>query len=163
MGFSAEGARDRIATLPWIENVTVRKTYPSTLEIKIVERKPFAIWQNGTKLSLVERSGDVIVSYPGQEFASLPLIVGLGAPKTAPDIIAKVSNWPELERRVRAYIRIADRRWDLRLDNKITVKLPASGQEQAISDWWRWIAAKPSSRVMSPQSICVWPTGLCSG
>ena len=134
LGFSAEAARNRIATLPWIETVAVRKSYPSTIEIRIVERKPFAIWQNGANLSLVERSGNVIVSYPGQEFASLPLIVGLGAPETAPEIVAKVSSWPELQRRIKAYIRVADRRWDLRLDNQVTVKLPANGEDQAISD-----------------------------
>ncbi len=134
IGFSAEEARQKIARLPWIDNVSIRKSYPSTLEIRVVERKPFAIWQNGSKLSLVERSGSVITSYPGAAFAALPLVVGFGAPEKAPDIIALAAAEPELGARVKAYIRVSDRRWDLRLENGVTVKLPADGAEQALAD-----------------------------
>ncbi len=134
LGFSAEAARMRIAALPWIDVVSVRKTYPSTLEIKIAERQPFAIWQNGSKLALIERDGNVIVDYPGNRFAALPLIVGLGAPERAAQIVSKIFAHPRLATRVKAYIRVADRRWDLRLDNDITLKLPATGEAQAIQD-----------------------------
>ena len=55
IGFDAEAARERIAALPWVEMAAVRKVYPDTLEIRIQERKPFAIWQHGSELSLIER------------------------------------------------------------------------------------------------------------
>ncbi|TIX57312.1 MAG: cell division protein FtsQ/DivIB, partial [Mesorhizobium sp.] len=32
------------------------------------------------------------------------------------------------------YIRIGERRWDLKLENGITVKLPEDGEDQAIAD-----------------------------
>lgn len=134
LGYSAETARQQITALPWVESVSVRKSYPSTLEIRIVERQPFAIWQNGSKLSLVEKDGNVIVGYPGAKFAALPLIVGFGAPEHAPEIVARAAVQPELAARVKAYIRVADRRWDLRLENGITVKLPANGEDQAIAE-----------------------------
>ena len=41
----------------------MRKIYPATLEVKIVERKPFAIWQHDDQLSLIERSGEVIAPF----------------------------------------------------------------------------------------------------
>lgn len=134
IGFSAEAARGRIASLPWIESVSVRKSYPSTLEIKIVERKPFAIWQSGTHLSLIEQSGKVIVSYPGRKFATLPLVIGLGAPENASEIVALAAQQPEIATRIKAYIRVANRRWDLRLENGVTVKLPDRGEAQALAD-----------------------------
>lgn len=134
IGFSAETARQKIAGLPWVEAVSIRKSYPSTLEIRVVERTPFAIWQNGSKLSLVEKNGNVITGYPGRQFAALPLIVGFGAPEKAPDIIFKTASEPELAARVKAYIRVSDRRWDLRLENGITIRLPARGEDQAIAD-----------------------------
>lgn len=134
LGFSAEKARERIAGLPWVNRVSVRKTYPSTLEIKISEREPFAIWQNGSKLALIEQDGKVIVAYPGNQFAALPLVVGLGAPEKARQIVSKIAAHPEFAGRVKAYVRIADRRWDLRLANHITLKLPAKGEAQAIAD-----------------------------
>jgi cell division protein FtsQ len=133
MGFSAEAARSRIAALPWVEAVSVRKSYPSTLAIDIVERQPFAIWQNGSNLSLIERDGDVILPFPGQAFAVLPLVIGIGAPEKAEEIISLVAAHPAIASRVKAYIRVADRRWDLRLENGITVKLPDMGEVRALA------------------------------
>ena len=40
IGFDAEAARERIATLPWVEGAAVRKIYPHTLEVRIEERQP---------------------------------------------------------------------------------------------------------------------------
>ena len=134
LGYGAEAAREKIAGLPWVASVSIRKTYPSTLEIRIVEREPFAIWQNGSKLALVEQSGNVIVAYPGGQFSNLPLIVGPGAPEKAPNIIEQVSTQPRVADRVKAFIRVADRRWNLRLENGITVRLPANGARRAIAD-----------------------------
>ncbi|MDP3896413.1 MAG: FtsQ-type POTRA domain-containing protein, partial [Mesorhizobium sp.] len=51
IGMDADAARKRISDLPWIESVSVRKIYPNTIEISVVERKPFAIWQHGRTLS----------------------------------------------------------------------------------------------------------------
>ncbi len=83
IGFDAEAARDRIAALPWVQMAAVRKIYPDTLEVRIEERKPFAIWQHGSELSLIERSGRVITSYSGGRQAMLPLVIGIGAPEAA--------------------------------------------------------------------------------
>lgn len=134
IGLSAADARDRIASLPWAARVSVRKSYPSTIEIDIAERVPFAIWQSGSQLSLIERDGDVITAYPGPEFATLPLVIGMGAAEEADEIIAAVRAYPEMAARIKAYIRIADRRWDLRFENGITVKLPDQGETQALAD-----------------------------
>ncbi|MBN8998653.1 MAG: FtsQ-type POTRA domain-containing protein, partial [Rhizobiales bacterium] len=41
-----EAARARIETLPWVQQATLRKIYPSTLKITIDERAPFALWQH---------------------------------------------------------------------------------------------------------------------
>lgn len=134
VGIGAEAARQRVATLPWVEQVSVRKAYPSALEIDIVERQPFAIWQSGRDLALIEANGAIIVPLPGQRFADLPLVVGLGAPEAAAQIIAAVAAHGEIAQRVRAYIRVGERRWDLRFDNGVTVKLPERGLEVALAE-----------------------------
>src|SRR3954468_8451204 len=77
IGFDAEAARERIAALPWVQFAAVRKIYPDTLEVRIEERKPFAIWQHGSELSLIERSGTVITAYTGGRQAMLPLVIGV--------------------------------------------------------------------------------------
>ncbi|MER8915660.1 cell division protein FtsQ/DivIB [Mesorhizobium sp. M0761] len=134
IGFDAEAARERIDTLPWVEVAAVRKVYPHTLEVRVEEREPFALWQQGSELSVIERSGAVIAPFSGGKQALLPLIIGTGAPAKAPDFVAKIKKFPELAARVKGYVRIGERRWDLKLENGITIKLPENGEDQAIAD-----------------------------
>ncbi|OOG74033.1 Cell division protein FtsQ [Ensifer sp. M14] len=117
-------ARKLIAELPWVQGVTVRKVYPSTIEVTLTERKAFGIWQHGSDLSLIERSGSAIAPLRDNKFAALPLFVGRDAETAAADFYDEFSRWPEIRSRVKAFVRVAGRRWDLRLDNGIVVKLP---------------------------------------
>lgn len=134
VGFDAEDARKRIESLPWVESAAVRKIYPSTLEVKVAERAPFAIWQHGSLLSLIEPDGKVIAPLSGARHADLPLVVGTGAPEQAAAFLATVATVPELAGKVRGYVRVSDRRWDLKLDNGMTVRLPERGVEAALAD-----------------------------
>lgn len=117
-------ARKLIAEMPWVQGVTVRKIYPGTIEVSLTERKAFGIWQHGSDLSLIERSGSVIAPLRDNKFAALPLFVGRDAETAAADFYDEFSRWPEIRSRVKAFVRVAGRRWDLRLDNGIVVKLP---------------------------------------
>ena len=65
--------------LPWVKAAAVRKVYPDALEVRIEEREPFAIWQHGSQLAVVERSGKVIAPFGGGRHAVLPLVIGYGA------------------------------------------------------------------------------------
>jgi cell division protein FtsQ len=134
IGFDAERARDSIVRMAWVDTASVRKIYPDTLEVEIEERKPFAIWQHGRQLTLVDASGGVIAPFTGNRHASLPLIIGMGAPERAEAFIAKVARFPELAARVKGYIHVAERRWDLRLENGVTVRLPEREEHRAIAD-----------------------------
>ena len=134
VGFDAEDARQRITQLPWIKVASVRKIYPDAIEVKVEEREPFAIWQRGTDLTVIEQSGAPITAFRGGRLAALPLVIGGGAPQAAADFVDKIKRYPELAAQVKAYIRIAERRWDVRLANGITVKLPETGDDLAIAE-----------------------------
>ena len=43
-----------------------------------------------------------------------------------------MANEPQLAKRVAAAIRVGERRWDLKLDNNVDVKLPETGEDAAI-------------------------------
>ena len=134
IGFDADAARQRIAELPWVKAAAVRKIYPDELEVRIEEREPFAIWQHGSQLAIVERSGNVIAPFDGGRHAVLPLVIGYGAAERAPVFIDKIRQHPELAARVKGFIRVAERRWDLRLENGITIRLPEIGEDAAIAE-----------------------------
>jgi cell division protein FtsQ len=128
-----EEARRLIGELPWVETVTVRKIYPGTIEVVLKEREAFGIWQHGSDLSLIERSGSVIAPLRDNKFASLPLFVGRDAETAAAAFYDEFSRWPEFRSRVKAFVRVAGRRWDLRLNNGVVVKLPEKDVARAMS------------------------------
>ena len=125
-------ARRKLADMPWVEDVDVRKVYPRTIEVRLKEREAFGIWQHGTELSLIEKSGSVIAPLRDNKFAALPLFVGRDAETGAAGFVEQIAGWPEIRSRVRAYVRIAGRRWDLHLDNGIVVKLPEGNVSKAL-------------------------------
>ncbi|TPL90630.1 cell division protein FtsQ/DivIB [Mesorhizobium sp. B2-3-13] len=134
IGFDAEAARERIATLPWIQVAAVRKIYPHTLEVRVEERAAFALWQQGNDLSVIEKDGAVIAPFSGGKQVLLPLLIGTGAPAKAPDFLARIEQYPDLASRIKGYVRVGERRWDLKLDNGITIKLPEDDEEQALAE-----------------------------
>lgn len=134
VGFDADTARTRIAAMPWVRSASVRKIYPDAIAIEIVEKQPFAIWQRGSDLTLIERDGAEIAPYRSDRYAQLPLVVGTGAAERAQAIVRKLAAHPALAGRVRGFVRVADRRWDLRLANGVTVKLPENEEDRAIAE-----------------------------
>ncbi|KQS97888.1 MULTISPECIES: cell division protein FtsQ/DivIB [unclassified Rhizobium] len=125
-------ARKLISEMPWVQDVAVRKVYPGTIEVTLKERRAFGIWQHGSDLSLIEESGSVIAPLRDNKFSELPLFVGRDAETSAAEFYAGFSQWPEISKRVKAYVRVAGRRWDLMLDNGITIKLPEHDIDRAM-------------------------------
>lgn len=134
-GFDTEAARQRIERLGWVRSATVTRLLPDTIRIDVTERQPFALWQRGGALSIIDAEGQPITDEGVQDFAHLPFIVGFGAPRQAPALLNMMrAEQPQLLQRVRAFVRVSDRRWNLRLENGVDVKLPETGVEKALSD-----------------------------
>jgi cell division protein FtsQ len=133
MAMSVAEARQAILDLPWVSDVAVRKVYPHGIAVTIEERDAFAIWQNGNDLFLIEKDGDVIAPMNERKFVDLPFFVGLGADKDAARLQNVMGKYPGIADRVRAYVRVADRRWDLYLNNGVVVQLPEDDLEQAVA------------------------------
>jgi len=132
VSLDARSAREALQQLPWVETAKVRKVYPGKLEIALDERRAFAIWQTGETLSLIERDGNVIGAYAGSGFNSLPLVVGPGAATAAAPFMEILSAYPSFASQVKALIHVGERRWDVRLANGVTVKLPSEAPEKAV-------------------------------
>lgn len=133
VGFDTVDARAKLVALPWISAAEVTKLYPNGLSLKIEERKPFAIWQHDEELSLIEEDGHVIVPFAHQEFSGLPLVTGNGAEREARLLVPAVAAIPELKSRVKAQMLVAGRRWDIRLDNGVTIQLPQGDPTEVLA------------------------------
>ena len=125
-------ARARLLTLPWVESATVERRFPDTLYVNLTETTPLALWQRQQRLHLLGRNERVIETAAIERFANLLVVVGPDAPSHAAELLDMLATQPELRKRVTAAIRIAGRRWNLRLDNGMDVKLP---EENAAAAW----------------------------
>ena len=132
LAFSVEMARQRVETLSWVEHATVERRLPGTVVVFLQERRPFAIWQNQGKFVLIDRAGQLVANQNVSEFRHLPLVVGPGAPAGAATLIDALTDRPDLQRRVIAAVRVAERRWNLRLNNGADVMLPEGHEVQAL-------------------------------
>jgi cell division protein FtsQ len=133
LGFSVEGARQRIEALSWVEHVAVERRLPETIYVDITERRPYAIWQNQGKFQLIDRNGQVVTNEDVASFNDLPLVVGLGAPEHAADMLTALAAVPDIKSRVVAIVRVGERRWNLQLKNQLTVMLPEGHEAAALA------------------------------
>jgi cell division protein FtsQ len=71
----------RLLDSPWVASVTVRRIFPSTIDVRIVERDPVAIARLGQRLYLVDGAGVIMDDY-GPQYADfdLPIVDGMAAP-----------------------------------------------------------------------------------
>src|SRR5215470_9722746 len=53
-------AKEQLEALPWVHHAVVERRMPGTLYVRLVERKPLALWQHGGKIELIDRDGGVI-------------------------------------------------------------------------------------------------------
>jgi cell division protein FtsQ len=134
MALDVVATRDALKTLPWILDAEVRKIYPDTIEIKLKEKVAFGIWQHGQELALIERDGKPIAALRDNKFAHLPLFVGMDAGTGAEEIMHDLERWPAVKVRVKALMRVAGRRWDLKLDNGVVIKLPERDMDRAMAE-----------------------------
>ncbi|MDV7340031.1 FtsQ-type POTRA domain-containing protein [Terasakiella sp. A23] len=130
-----ETLRARIEALPWVATASVERQLPDIIHISLNEHRPTAMWQHDKTFSLINKDGDVILT-GGDDinvFAHLPLVVGKGAPKHAQDVLAILRSEPELNKKVKAAVRVSDRRWDIVMENDFTIRLPEEHPEKAWS------------------------------
>lgn len=137
VSFDVRKAEARLSELPWVESAVLRKLYPHTLKIDIKEREPFALWQHDGEVFVIDREGRQIVPLEDGRFAKLPFMVGGGANQTAEGLLADLLQEPEIARQMRAAVLVAERRWDLHLDNGVTVKLPETNVRAALAELQR--------------------------
>lgn len=131
LAFDVEAARQRIAELPAVEAVTVRKTYPGDVFVEIVEAVPVARWRVDGITFVIDANGNQIGEDRGA-YGDLPLVIGDGAADDALVMIRVLGRVPELKEGLIALSRIADRRWDMLYDTGLRVQLPEQGVAQAL-------------------------------
>ncbi len=135
LDINPQGLRERIEALPWVATASVERQLPDILHIRLNEHRPIAMWQHDGTFSLINKEGEVILT-GGDDikvFAHLPLVVGEGAPEHTAQVLAILQSEPELNKKVKAAVRVSDRRWDIAMENGAFIRLPEDNPEKAWS------------------------------
>jgi cell division protein FtsQ len=131
LDFDPHAARARLESLPWVHEATVERRLPDLIYVTLSERRAMALWQLDGQLSVVDQEGQVIPVARPEDFAGLPLIVGPGAAEAAEGLFVLLATEPDLARQVTAAVRVGERRWNLRMEPGIDVRLPEEGAVEA--------------------------------
>jgi cell division protein FtsQ len=124
-------AQQQLEALPWVRSAMIERRLPGTVYVRLVERRPLAVWQHDGKQQLIDSDGQMIPVADLSRFAHLPTVVGSDAAAHAAPLIDMLASEPELAARVTAAVRVDDRRWNLRIDHAIDVMLPEENPEAA--------------------------------
>ncbi len=144
-----QAARRRIEAIGWVESASVERRLPSTVFVRLVERTPIALWRQPDGLVALDRAGVVMGAEPVPDFAHLLVVEGEDAPRHLPALIGAMARTPGLAARVREAERVGGRRWDLRLDMGLEVRLP----EGEIGAAWARLVTEIETRRLLEKAV----------
>lgn len=129
----ARAAKTRIERLPWVATAEITRVYPNRLDVRVTERRPFALWSRGGTAYLIDDTGRVLGPAAEISSATLPRISGEGANERARELFDLLAHYPKIRDRYDEAERVAGRRWNLKLANGVVLKLPVDGEAQILS------------------------------
>jgi len=132
LSFDTDAAKARLESVPWIRHAQVMRLLPSTLQVVIEERSPYAVWQNKGKTFVVDDQGVVLAPALPQAYPALPLVVGHGAGKHAAVLYEQLEPYEALRGKMLAALRVGDRRWTLKLRTGTEIMLPDDNIDVAL-------------------------------
>ena len=133
LGFDTNAAKARLEAVPWIRHAQVMRLLPSTLQVVVEERTPYAVWQNKGQTYVIDAEGVVLAPALREAYAGLPLVVGEGAGKSAAQLFDQLTPFGGVTKDVIAAIRVGDRRWTLKLASGLEIMLPDDNIAEALT------------------------------
>ena len=128
-----KAAQKRVEALNWVDKAVVRRLWPDRVVVQIIERKPYALWQNKGHITLIDAKGVAIDKTSPEQYPTLTLIVGPKANEFLGDVNL-IESKIDLSGRVSGYVRNTSGRWDIYIDDgRKKIMLPHSDLDLAIS------------------------------
>ncbi len=124
-----------IDELPWIVNIKINRNLPNILNIQVEEFSPFAVWHNDNNKFLIDKSGNIIEFQEDADTEKLIELSGLNANIHAKSLFNLLTIDSSFSKKVFSATWVGNRRWDVRLQDGVIVKLP----EENISYAWKKI------------------------
>lgn len=133
LSLDPQDVQARIESLDWVQSVRVRRLWPSTIEVQVQRRQAYARWQEDGEVAVIDVNGERLLAERAADHVELPLVVGRGAGPAAQPLLVALEELPQVRTRLKALVRVADRRWNLELNSGTTVALPEQGAPVALA------------------------------
>ena len=119
-----EDIEQSLKSIDFLEKVEVKKKYPNTLVVKIIETKPVGILFKGKKKYILDSKSNLIFYSDSMNFNQLPKIIGDNAEKNFLPFFYKLRNNNFPTKRIKNFYYFQIGRWDLQLVNDKIIKFP---------------------------------------
>ncbi|MEM6971291.1 MAG: cell division protein FtsQ/DivIB [Pseudomonadota bacterium] len=148
LSLDLEALRRQIVEMGGVASAEIRLDPAGILHVDVVPRPAVALWRDpaaGGALFRVAVDGTVIAPVSRRAaFPELPVLIGEGAGAAVDEALSIVAQGPDVAKRIRALVRVGDRRWDVVLAGEpgqdvddLRVMLPADAPGPA---WARVLA-----------------------
>ena len=138
---------NKIIQNSWVEETYVERILPDTIKIKVLEKKPIAIWQNQKGNKLITINGDVISHANVNKFKnSFPIIKGEKSKENISTILKILETNKNFAKNIWSLTFINQRRWDLHFNQGLIVRLPS---QDVIKAWQKIIKLQTNYNILN--------------
>ena len=127
-----EDIQEPLKDINFLKEVIVKKKYPNTIIIKIIETEPVAIIFKDKTKYLLDSSSNLIPFENNINFIQLPSVFGQGAEDNFINFFNQLNNNNFPKKKIKKYYFFQIGRWDVELLNNKTIKFPDENIEKAI-------------------------------
>ena len=136
IGLNFNSIKEMVESSEWVKRASIKKVLPSTLKINVTENDPYAIYFQEGKSFLIDLDGSIITEINLNNYEDDLLFVrGENSPELLEQLIRDISiTFPNLTQTLEEVEFIEKRRWNLKLNNKLLVKLPDENIQQSLKN-----------------------------
>ena len=136
IGLNFNSIKEIVESSEWVKRASIKKVLPSTLKINVTENDPYAIYFQEGKSFLIDLDGSIITEINLDNYEDDLLFVrGENSPELLEQLIRDISiAFPNLTQTLEEVEFIEKRRWNLKLNNKLLVKLPDENIQQSLKN-----------------------------
>lgn len=128
-----EKMRETVVALDPVKSARLYVRQGNVLQVDVVERMPVILWRSEAGLQLLDDEGVLVgPAFLRADWPDLPLIVGEGADLVVEEALDLAVAAEPLASRLRGFVRMGARRWDVVLDREQRILLPETDAVQAL-------------------------------
>ena len=131
--FKTKNIVENLKNETFIKSFSIKKIYPNTLKLIIVERKPIAILQNKKKKFYISDQGSLINFIEIKAYSNLPIVFGDGRNFYSLYKDIQSTNFP-IEM-IKSFYFFESGRWDLILKDDKVIKLPINDRQSSLKNF----------------------------